>query len=50
MFTQEIKEFVISFKTKEGKDILCKLLKKSNILIENFVPGTMENGDLIKDF
>lgn len=36
------KGITLNLKTEEGKDILRELVKKSDILIENFRPGTME--------
>lgn len=32
----------IDLKTKEGQDIVVSLVKKADVLIENFVPGTIE--------
>ncbi len=32
----------IDLKTKEGQDIVLNLVKKADVLVENFVPGTIE--------
>jgi CoA:oxalate CoA-transferase len=36
------KSIVLDLKSKEGVDIFLKLIKTADILVENFVPGTME--------
>ncbi|HBI04226.1 MAG TPA: carnitine dehydratase, partial [Paenibacillaceae bacterium] len=32
----------LNLKTEQGKEIFCELVKKSDVLVENFRPGTME--------
>lgn len=36
------KSVTIQFRAEEGKELLRKLIEKSDVLIENFRPGTME--------
>jgi CoA:oxalate CoA-transferase len=36
------KSITVNLKSKEGKDIIRKLIKKSDVVLENFRPGTME--------
>nr|WP_321980876.1 CoA transferase [uncultured Cohaesibacter sp.] len=40
-FSRNKKGITIETRTKEGQDVLRKLIAKSDVLIENFVPGTM---------
>jgi formyl-CoA transferase len=35
------RSIVLDFKTEQGSDILHKLIRKSDILVENFRPGTL---------
>ncbi len=39
---REKKSIVINLKTEEGKEILKKIVKEADILVENFKPGTMK--------
>jgi len=41
-FNRNKKGITLNLKSKEGCDILCKLVENADILIENFRPGTME--------
>jgi crotonobetainyl-CoA:carnitine CoA-transferase CaiB-like acyl-CoA transferase len=41
-YSRNKKSLAIDIKTKEGKQIIYKMLKKADILVENFGPGTME--------
>jgi len=41
-FNRNKKSITINLKTEEGKDIIRELIKKSDILVENFRPGYME--------
>lgn len=40
------KSITINLREKEGQDLLKELVKKSDVLIENFRPGTMEKWNL----
>src|SRR5688572_14933854 len=35
------RSIVVDFKTEQGRDIIQKLIKRSDILVENFRPGTL---------
>lgn len=37
------KSITLDLSSKQGREIFLKLVEKSDILMENFVPGTMEN-------
>jgi crotonobetainyl-CoA:carnitine CoA-transferase CaiB-like acyl-CoA transferase len=39
----------LNFRVPEGRDLLKHLISRSDVLIENFVPGTMERYNLGKD-
>ena len=39
---REKKSISLNLKTKKGKEILFNLIKKSDVLVENFRPGTMK--------
>jgi crotonobetainyl-CoA:carnitine CoA-transferase CaiB-like acyl-CoA transferase len=41
-YNRRKKSLAIDIKTKEGKQIIYKMLKKADVLVENFGPGTME--------
>jgi CoA:oxalate CoA-transferase len=43
------KSIVLDLKSEEGTNIFLKLAEKADILVENFVPGTMENLGLSYD-
>ncbi|MEM8689853.1 MAG: CoA transferase, partial [Pseudomonadota bacterium] len=36
------KSFTLNFRSEEGAELLDQLLAKSDVLVENFVPGTLE--------
>ena len=35
------RSIIVDFKTEEGRDILHELIKRSDVLVENFRPGTL---------
>ncbi len=35
------RSIVVNFKTDEGRAIICELIKRSDVLVENFRPGTL---------
>lgn len=39
---REKKSISLNLKTQKGKDMLLKLVKKADVVVENFRPGTME--------
>jgi crotonobetainyl-CoA:carnitine CoA-transferase CaiB-like acyl-CoA transferase len=41
-YSRNKKSLAIDIKTKEGKQIINKMIKKADVLVENFGPGTME--------
>jgi crotonobetainyl-CoA:carnitine CoA-transferase CaiB-like acyl-CoA transferase len=41
-FNRNKKSLAVNLKTPQGQEIIHKLLAKSDVLIENFAPGTME--------
>ena len=43
------RSIVVDFKTDEGREILHKLIKKSDVLVENFRPGTLRRFSLDYD-
>src|SRR5690625_1993372 len=40
------KSLTLDIRTNEGKDIFKKLIKETDVLIENFRPGTLEKWEL----
>ncbi len=42
VYSRNKRSLSLNFRTKQGNRILCKLIKKTNVLIENFLPGTLE--------
>ena len=42
VYSRNKRSLSLNFKTKDGRQILISLIKKTNILVENFVPGTLE--------
>ncbi|MEO0823443.1 MAG: CoA transferase [Pseudomonadota bacterium] len=40
------KSFTLNLRSEEGKDLLLRLVEKADVVIENFVPGTMESWGL----
>ncbi len=40
------RSIIIDFKTDEGRNILHKLIKRSDVLVENFRPGTLARSSL----
>ena len=49
VYSRNKRSLSLDIKTKEGDTILKKLISKANILIENFVPGTLEKWGLTKE-
>ena len=41
-FTRNMKSLAVDLKSSEGKEIVFKLIRSADVLIENFGPGTME--------
>lgn len=48
-FNRNKKSVTVNFRSEEGKDILKKLISVSDVLVENFRPGTMEKMGLSYD-
>lgn len=42
MLNHNKRSLTLDLKTDEGKDLLAQLIKKSDVLVENFAPGVME--------
>lgn len=40
------KSMVVDFKLKEGQDLIRELAKKSDVLVENYIPGTLNKYNL----
>ena len=38
-FNRNKKSITVNFQKKEGKEIICRLIEKSDVLLENFRPG-----------
>lgn len=45
-FNRSKKSITLNFNTDEGKEVLYRLIEKSDILLENFRPGTLEKQGL----
>jgi len=41
-FNRNKRGIALNLKTKEGKEIVLKLAKEADVLVENFVPGAMD--------
>ncbi len=41
-FNRNKKSLALDIKSEKGKEIISKLIKKTDVVIENFAPGTME--------
>ncbi|MCY4189884.1 MAG: CoA transferase [Rhodospirillaceae bacterium] len=41
-YARSKKSFTLDFKSKEGRKLLFELVARSDVLVENFVPGTLE--------
>jgi crotonobetainyl-CoA:carnitine CoA-transferase CaiB-like acyl-CoA transferase len=41
-FNRNKRAMALNLKTQEGKEIVLKLAKKSDVLVENFLPGSMD--------
>jgi crotonobetainyl-CoA:carnitine CoA-transferase CaiB-like acyl-CoA transferase len=46
VYARSKKSMTLNLKAAEGKDVLKRLVAKSDVLIENFVPGTLEEWGL----
>lgn len=49
VYARSKKSMTLNLKSDEGKDLLLRLVEKSDVLIENFVPGTLEDWGLGPD-
>ncbi len=49
VYARSKKSMTLNLKSDEGKALLLRLVEKSDILIENFVPGTLEDWGLGPD-
>ncbi|MEO1494701.1 MAG: CoA transferase [Pseudomonadota bacterium] len=49
VFARSKKSMTLNLKADEGKDLLLRLVEKSDVLMENFVPGTLEDWGLGPD-
>ena len=43
VYARSKKSMTLNLKSDEGKDLLKRLVEKSDVLVENFVPGTLED-------
>lgn len=48
-YARSKKSFTINFRSEDGEKLLRELIAKSDMLVENFVPGTMEKWGLGPD-
>ena len=48
-YARSKKSFTLNFRSEEGETLLWELLEQSDMLIENFVPGTLEKWGLGPD-
>ena len=48
-FARSTKSFTLNFRSEDGEKLLLDLLAKSDMLVENFVPGTLEKWGLGPD-
>jgi crotonobetainyl-CoA:carnitine CoA-transferase CaiB-like acyl-CoA transferase len=46
MLSRNKRTVTLSLSTAEGQDILCRLIEETDVLIENFRPGTLERWSL----
>lgn len=46
VYARSKKSLTLNFRSPEGRDILLKLIDTADVLVENFVPGTLEKWDL----
>ena len=49
VYSRNKRSLSLNIKTKEGNEILKKLISQANVFIENFVPGTLENWGYTKE-
>ena len=49
VYARSKKSMTLNLKSDEGKALLLRLVAKSDVLIENFVPGTLEDWGLGPD-
>ena len=50
VYSRNKRSLSLNIKTKQGTEILKKLISTADVFIENFVPGTLENGVIQKKF
>ena len=48
-FARSKKSFTLNFRSEDGEKLLLDLIAKSDMLVENFVPGTLEKWGLGPD-
>ena len=48
-YARSKKSFTLNFRSEDGEKLLRELIAKSDMLVENFVPGTMEKWGLGPD-
>jgi len=48
-YARSKKSFTLNFRSEDGEKLLRELIEKSDMLVENFVPGTMEKWGLGPD-
>ena len=41
-FNRGKRAMALNLKTREGKEIVLKLAKQADVLVENFLPGSMD--------
>ena len=46
VYARSKKSLSLNFRTDEGREVLLKLIESADILVESFVPGTLEKWDL----
>lgn len=46
VYARNKRSITLDYRFDEGRDILLALVKDANILVENFIPGTLEKWDL----
>lgn len=49
IYSRSKKSMTLDLKSADGKDLLTRLVAKSDVLLENFVPGTLEDWGLGPD-
>ena len=49
VFNRNKRSLTLDLRSEEGKELLRSLLRKADVLVENFVPGTLENMGFDRD-